>query len=158
MEKHMLNIISRYGFAFIALVSVFFAGSAAADGPEEILTAESIIALKPKLASSQKLDGGWYAKIGSATVFMAPTAKIPNYDRLNWTIVRVLSEKYGCFIEAKLTVGNQTRYNCRDNRTIITHRYKNKEWMLFHSRQYDATGRELIVEDSRIVGYGPRQI
>jgi hypothetical protein len=154
-------IVSKLWFkssSVFALFCVLFVGSAAADVPDEKLSAESIIALKPKLASSEKMDGGWYAKIGSATVFMAPTTKIPNYDRLNWTIVRVLSEKYGCFIEAKLTVGNQTRYNCRDNRTIITHRYKNKEWMLFHSRQYDATGRELIVEDSRIVGYGPRQI
>jgi hypothetical protein len=52
------------------------------------------------------LDLGVYGKIGPNSIFVAERSAIPNYDRLYWVMVRILSEKYGCFIRRKVDRGD----------------------------------------------------
>jgi len=63
--------------------------------------------------------GGIFGLKGSSKYFIASTTSIPEYDRLYWVIVKVLSEKYSCFIRAKQDIGLMTRFTCRDKRQVV---------------------------------------
>jgi hypothetical protein len=153
--KHRLLLLG-----LLIMVSWLFLSAATAFGQSSNpqISDAAVQKLLGGIEDGESLDGGRYAKIGSAAVYVASTKQIPTYDRLNWVIVRVLSEKYGCFIRRKANIANETRYACRDGRTIVFHRYHNRNWMVFHARQFDQVGREMIVENHRIVGFGERQL
>jgi hypothetical protein len=90
-------------------------------------------------------EGGVYGKKGHVPVFAASLANIPNYDRLYWVMVKVLSEKYGCFIKRKQSTATQVAVECRDTRRVVFHRNRGDGWIQFYGRQYDKHGRELAV-------------
>jgi hypothetical protein len=94
---------------------------------------------------AQVMDVGVYGKIGNMAVFVADRKQVPNYDRLYWVMVRVLSEKYGCFITRKHVESDIVRFTCRDKRTVVMKRRISGEYSKFVARQYDAFGRDVVV-------------
>jgi hypothetical protein len=94
----------------------------------------------------QMLDVGIYGKKGSQTVFVARRSKISDYDRLYWVMVRVLSEKYGCFIRKKTDSGQTVRFDCRDKRFVVLERDISGGFAKLSGRQFDASGREIVVK------------
>jgi hypothetical protein len=90
-------------------------------------------------------EGGLYGKVGSSPVFIASRQTIPNYDRLYWVMVKVLSEKYGCFIVKKSSVQNLVSVRCRDRRVVEFHRRQSGSWIMFYGKQFDQAGREIKV-------------
>jgi hypothetical protein len=98
------------------------------------------------LERPQFLDVGVYGKIGTATAFVARRSKIADYDRLYWVMVRVLSEKYGCFIRKKTNLGQTVRFECRDQRVVVLDRDISGGFAKFSGRQFDQMGREIIVK------------
>lgn len=98
------------------------------------------------LERPQFLDVGVYGKIGNATAFVARRSRIPDYDRLYWVMVRVLSEKYGCFIRKKNNLGQTVRFECRDQRFVVLDRDISGGFAKFSGRQFDQMGREIIVK------------
>jgi hypothetical protein len=98
------------------------------------------------LERPQKMDLGVYGKIGKHTVFVAPRRAIGDYDRLYWVMVRVLSEKYGCFIKSKVSTAKIVRFECRDRRTVVLDRDISGSFAKFSGRQFDLMGREIIIK------------
>lgn len=113
----------------------------------------NIIAIQSpsRLPVSSPYEGGFYGTRGLTKIFIAPTSKIGDYSRLYWVMVKVLSEKYGCFMVAKQYAGDTTRVFCRDKRQIVFWQSRTKDWIQFASRQYDREGFEIAVKRRRIV-------
>lgn len=95
----------------------------------------------------QRLDLGVYAKIGSRVVFVADRKVVSSYDRLYWVMVKILSEKYGCFIKRKIDLGDQVYFQCRDRRTVAMQRRMSGNFAVLQSRQYDSAGLEIQIAD-----------
>ncbi len=98
-----------------------------------------------KIENVKRYEGGAYGKIGSSTVFIAEKNTIPDFDRLYWVMVKVLSEKYGCFMKKKYSEEKTVVVHCRDRRRIVFRRHQGSDWIQFYGRQYDLAGNELIV-------------
>ncbi len=99
------------------------------------------------LENPEAYENGVYGKIHSAVVFVSTPKKIPTFSKLYWVMVRVLSEKYGCFIRKQIYFQGTYTYTCRDSRTITLTRSRGPGWIQFVGKQYDKAGRELIVEN-----------
>ncbi len=108
------------------------------------------IAINRSLKNAVPYAGGVYGKIGSAVYFAATTDVIPDWNRLYWVVVKVLSEKYGCFMRKKITHGDITIFVCADQRRVVFWRAKEANWIQFHARQFDSSWRELIVNNRRV--------
>jgi len=104
-----------------------------------------------RLPVSTPYEGGYYGTRGLTKIFIAPTSKIGDYSRLYWVMVKVLSEKYGCFMVAKQYARDTTRVFCRDKRQIVFWQSRTKDWIQFATRQYDREGFEIAVRRRRIV-------
>lgn len=104
-----------------------------------------------RIERAHAYEGGVYGKVGHVTVFAAPISQIPDYDRLYWVMVKVLSEKYGCFIKRKQSSATQVTVDCRDTRKVVFRRNRGQDWIQFYGRQYDKNGNELIVQNRRII-------
>ena len=96
------------------------------------------------------LDLGVYGKIGPNSIFVAERSAIPNYDRLYWVMVRILSEKYGCFIRRKVDRGNFVSFQCRDQRTVTMARKISDRFSMVHVRQFDRDGRGIDTRGVRL--------
>ena len=109
------------------------------------------------LQRAQVMDVGIYGKIGNMSVFVADRKVVPDYDRLYWVMVRVLSEKYGCFIKRKLVEHDVVRFTCRDKRTVVMKPRISGDYSKFVAKQYDAFGRDVVVTrrpNKKITGRG----
>lgn len=115
----------------------------------------SRLTLNRSLSDPEPYEGGVYGKIGSAVYFGSSTENISNYNRLYWVQVKVLSEKFGCFMRKKVTRGDINVFFCRDNRRVVYWRAASSDWIQFHARQFDSSWRELIVSDGRIIEKRP---
>jgi len=96
------------------------------------------------------MDLGVYGKIGPNSIFVAERAAIPNYDRLYWVMVRILSEKYGCFIRRKVDRGHSVSFQCRDQRTVKMARKISDRFSIVHVRQFDPYGRGIDTRGARL--------
>lgn len=96
-----------------------------------------------------RYEGGVYGKKGHIPVFAARLADIPDYDRLYWVMVKVLSEKYGCFMKRKASTQNQVMVECRDKRRVVFHRNRGDGWIQFYGRQYNAEGKEVLIRNHK---------
>jgi hypothetical protein len=96
------------------------------------------------------MDLGVYGKIGPNSIFVAERTAIPNYDRLYWVMVRILSEKYGCFIRRKVDRGHSVSFQCRDQRTVTMARKISDRFSMVHVRQFDRYGRGIDTRGTRL--------
>lgn len=103
------------------------------------------LAVRRSLERPVVFDQGVYGKLGSSTVYMAPADRVGSGDRLYWTMVRVLSEKYGCFIVEKKREADRFQFRCRDGRRVVMNRKIDKRVAHFWGRQFTATGEEVEV-------------
>jgi hypothetical protein len=131
-----------------ARVSARGAGAAGGQWSPELIRDDELakIAAGFGLERPQKMDLGVYGKIGKHTVFVAPRRAIGDYDRLYWVMVRVLSEKYGCFIKSKVSTAKIVRFECRDRRTVVLERDISGSFAKFSGRQFDLMGREILIK------------
>lgn len=98
-----------------------------------------------KIERPREYERGVYGKVGTATIYITHISRIPDFDRLHWVIVKVLSEKYGCFIVHKLSSSQLVSVRCRDKRRIVFRRSRGDDWIMFYARQYDHRGHEIII-------------
>ncbi len=96
-------------------------------------------------------DQGAVGKADDALFFVADAAKVPSTERLYWTMVKALSERYGCFMRQKVRKADVFQFRCRDGRRVVFWRRYSRDSAEFYARQFDAQGRELIVDDHKIV-------
>ncbi len=97
----------------------------------------------------EPVDVGFAGKMGHSVVFAAEKRLIPDYDRLYWVMIRVLSEKYGCFIRKKIDRGELVAFKCRDQRIVTFRRRLTEQYAVFKSRQYRSDGREIVISNKR---------
>jgi hypothetical protein len=115
-------------------------------------------ALLGDMQNAAPYAGGILGMKGSSKYFIAATSTIPEYDRLYWVIVKVLSEKYSCFIRAKQDIGLMTRFTCRDKRQVLFWKKKNNRFIEFTSRQFDRDGYEIQVIKKQIVRISSQKV
>jgi hypothetical protein len=97
----------------------------------------------------EPVDVGFAGKMGHSVVFAAEKRLIPDYDRLYWVMIRVLSEKYGCFIRKKIDRGELVAFKCRDQRIVTFRRRLTERYAVFKARQYRSDGREIVIANKR---------
>lgn len=102
-------------------------------------------------------EGGVFGLAGTAKVFAASKAALPDASRLYWVMVKVLSEKYSCFIRDKSTHTDRTWVKCRDGRQVVFWRKDAPDWQGFVARQYDHAGFEIVVRKHQIHRVGERR-
>ena len=108
-----------------------------------------------RLERPRKYDKGVLGKRDDANFFVALKKDIPDYKRLYWVMVRVLSKEYGCFMRGRFELGiNSFGIVCRDKRLVVFHQAAGTETIEFNSRQYDRTGHELIVRNRKVIRKG----
>lgn len=100
-------------------------------------------------------DSGVYGKVGSTVTFISSTDEISDWDRLYQVMVRVLSEKYGCFMQKRIRDGHRFQFFCTDERVVVMERLRKSNVIGFYSRQYTKDGTELIVQNHQIIGRKP---
>jgi len=136
------------------------------DGKDLLELPEDLLA-RPSLAQLAVLSGisrptffadGVYGKLGSGTVYATTVDRVADFDRLWWVMVRVLSEKYGCFIVNRSTTPVEVAVGCRDRRQVVFTRAQSSEVMMFVARQYDQRGAELAVEGGQVVARGGQPV
>jgi hypothetical protein len=115
-------------------------------------------ALLGDIQNASPYAGGILGMKGSSKYFIATRTTIPEYDRLYWVIVKVLSEKYSCFIRAKQDIGLMTRFTCRDKRQVLFWKKKNNHFIEFTSRQFDRDGYEIQVIKKQIVRISSQKV
>ena len=122
------------------------------DGKDDLIAA----ALKHNLQNVFFVDKGIAGKANNAIVFVGSTKEIPDWDRLYWTMVRILSERYGCFMKVVHKRNDLTRFDCRDQRRVVFRRGRTQELIYFNARQYDRNGNEIVVNNHQIQEIIPR--
>ena len=95
--------------------------------------------------------GGLLGAKGDSKYFIASLSAIPEYNRLYWVMVKVLSEKYSCFIKSKQEIGSMTRITCRDKRQVLFWKKQSGQYIEFLARQFDRDGYEIKVIRKKIV-------
>ena len=108
-------------------------------------------ASKMHLERSAPFAGGELGWVGSAKAFVAPLKVVPDDHHLYWVMVRVLSEKYSCFMTAKHTSRARLLVHCADGRKVLIRRERGPDFVQFHARQYDQEGYEILVKKHRKV-------
>lgn len=109
------------------------------------------LAVSRQLAAPVPYEGGVFGTVGAAKMWVGTTAEIKDFSRLYWVMVKVLSEKYGCFMVAKQNFPERTWVKCRDKRQIVLWPSKGPGWIQFFGRQYDRDGFEIMVKKKKIV-------
>jgi len=106
------------------------------------------------ITEMKSFERGFLGKIGDTTIFGASRDRIADADRLYWVMVKVLSENYGCFMRGTKRSGNVFYFKCRDTRHIVFWRSEGRDWLEFIGRQYDASGREMVVDNHKRIFTG----
>ena len=106
------------------------------------------------LSQAEPYEGGMLGYSGGARTFVASRQVIKNDHRLYWVMVKVLSERYGCFISAKQKRGEETWIQCRDGRQVLFWQDLDRKWIQFQARQFDREGFEIAVVKHQIVRLG----
>lgn len=99
----------------------------------------------------ERVDVGFIGKMGPSVVFAAEKRLVSSYNRLYWVMIRVLSEKYGCFARRKIDRGELVAFKCRDQRIVTFRRRMTDRFAVFKARQYGFDGREIVVVRKRPV-------
>lgn len=98
---------------------------------------------------------GYYGKFGTVSLFVAPKENIPNYTKLYWAMVNVLSKKYGCFMTKKIKKKKFVAFRCKDRRIVVFRIKNKKKTILFSGRQFDHSGNEIVVKNRKIIARYP---
>lgn len=141
--------------------------------PEIVLTPDQLAALpaalqeRPELAhfavsrmmnTPTAYEGGVFGTVGNAKMYVGPASHVTDYDRLYWVMVKVLSEKYGCFMVSRQNLPEKTMVKCRDKRRVVFWNSKGPGFVQFYARQYDKDGYEIRVEKKKIVRVSSERI
>ena len=102
--------------------------------------------------------GGTLGMQGTSRVFVVAKSKAATEPRLQWIQVKLLSERYGCFLRARLELIENTWTWCKDGRQIIFWNRRSHDYLAFKSRQFDAQGHEIEVRRRQMVRLGSSQL
>lgn len=116
------------------------------------------LVLSRGLQSPASYSKGVIGDIGSSKMYVTTSDRVQTSNALYGVIMRVLSEKYGCFLTARVKNATNYRFYCRDRRQIVLQPTRGDTWVQFHARQFDAEGYEIKVENRRIVRISDDQV
>jgi hypothetical protein len=104
-----------------------------------------------KVAEMEPFAGGIIARGGHGRVFVGRRANFPQLRHLYPVVVRMLSEKFSCFITEKTGQHEEVLFKCRDGRRVAVWRSENLQYVAMLARQFDAQGYEIIVDNHQVV-------
>ena len=110
------------------------------------------------VVGARAYENGVVGQVGSALIYLTTSQSIRTYQRLYWVMVKILSEKYGCFMKARYQRNDVTIIKCRDSRQIALWHSKGPGWMQFYARQFDRQGYEINVVQRRMVRISRRRL
>jgi hypothetical protein len=102
-------------------------------------------------------ESGVYAKMKESSFFISTPAQLPDWTRQYWVMVKILSEKYGCFMTNKQRSGNRVTFRCRDNRLVVFESFQSKGFIYFRGNQYDGWGNQLYVKNHNVIKLPPKE-
>ncbi len=116
----------------------------------------SKLAMARSMKNTIPYEKGVLGNVGTAKYYITTKGRVPNWTRLYWVQVKVLSEKFGCFMVKKVRRGDVMVAQCRDKRRIVMHRSMSdgrngENWIQFEAKQYDRDGYEILVKRKKIV-------
>jgi hypothetical protein len=98
------------------------------------LTAE---AKRLKLTHIEQFENGIYGRYMDSRMFFTTAEQIPDDKRLYWAMVKVLSEKFACFMVRKRKSGDLYRFYCKDKRSVVFRKGRVGQTIHFYGRTYD---------------------
>ncbi len=102
-------------------------------------------AINLSLYNAKPYYHGMYGKIDSSTVYMMPYKNHESWQSLYIAMIKILSEKYGCFVKKRMKGDGVEKFICRDQRRIVFWKQQENNWIRFHGKQYDKRGQEIIM-------------
>jgi hypothetical protein len=103
------------------------------------------------LQNPKIIDGGVFGKVGETNVYLSLRDRIPDYNRLYWVMVNVLSTHYGCLMRQRIVQGDHLEAACKDGRRVVFRRSMGQSLIRFFAKQFDRQGNELIVRGGKII-------
>jgi hypothetical protein len=91
------------------------------------------------------MDYGVYGKRGGTVIFLAHQDDVRSEDQLYWTMVKVLSGKFGCFMKARTKTDRSYSFRCRDGRRVDIRHGQAGMTQYFSVRQFDDYGRQILI-------------
>ncbi len=116
------------------------------------------LAISRSIENPIHYQDGVLGQVGTTKFFVTTRERVATFNRLYWVMVKVLSEKYSCFMVSKQQIDDQLRVTCRDKRQIVVWRAAGRNWIQFYARQYDRDGYEIQVVKRKIVRVGDRRL
>jgi hypothetical protein len=104
-----------------------------------------------KVTELESFGGGIIARGGYGRVFVGRRANFKELRNLYPVVVRMLSEKFSCFITEKVGQHEEVLFTCRDGRRVAVWRSENERYVAMLARQFDSAGYEIVVEKNQIV-------
>lgn len=68
---------------------------------------------------------------GDMVVYLADRRLVPGFDRMNWDLTRLFSERFSCLVMSKEERGQSFRYQCRSGSTVLVKRSQSDKFTYF---------------------------
>ena len=100
-------------------------------------------------------NNGIWTKYKEATFYLSTLDQVPDWTHQYWVIVKILSEKYGCFMTSKMHLGPRITFRCHDKRAVVFQVFYKKNFVYIRGHQYDSWGNLLHVKNHEVIERTP---
>ena len=115
--------------------------SSSADGqtesPEQWRKRITAEAQELNVVHIEQLENGVYGHYKQSRVFFTIPELVPDDTKLYWAMIKILSEKFACFMVKKRKSGNLYRFYCKDKRSVVFRKGRVGKTVHFYGRTYD---------------------
>ena len=132
----------RYDSLQLICLWTVFLQSALAQGSFSLKQMQEF-AEKMGITNTVEFGSGIVGTKNAMYVYIADKRKVPDFQRLNWELVKILSERFSCLAVAKQDRGEVSTYTCRSGATIDIKRSQSQQFVYFVAKE---RGQRLPVE------------
>lgn len=97
----------------------------------------------------EQFENGVFGHYRNSRIFFTTTHQIPNDEKLYWVMVKVLSEKYSCFMINRRKSGDLYRFYCKDQRSVVMRIGQVNQTLYFYGRTYDRFGNLILLKGGK---------
>lgn len=140
-----MNNLTRLSLSIILIFNTILTSNTPAR--ENNIWKDKLIAQsrKTSITSMKYYDLGVFGKLKESTVFISTVNSLPNWTRTYWAIVRILSDKYGCYMQKKLHLGTNIAFKCKDGRIVAFQYGRKGRFRFIKGSQFDKNGNSLYI-------------
>lgn len=134
----LLNIMGiqrvRHIQQVLGLLTVFNVGDLAAAETYTVRQMQDF-AQKIGVFDAAEFGSGILGTKNSTHVFIADKRKVPDFARLNWELMKILSEKFSCLAVNRRDRGDLSSYTCRTGAVVDIKRSQSQQFVYFVAKQ-----------------------